>query len=215
MTLVLPGPYKGLRIGLFGGTFNPAHSGHRHLAIMAMQRLQLDWVWWIPAAGNPLKTDQNAYGTRFASASRLAAHPRMRVTDLEVQLGTRYSYDTLRALLPRVRGGEFIWLMGADNLRHFHKWGHWEEIAHLLPIAVIARPGDARLARLSKFARRFSQNRMRTANAAAFTRKQLPAWVYLPTPLDSASSTNLRSKMKSRNPFRRKNIPVSALPKAD
>lgn len=203
MTFVLPGPYKGLRIGLFGGTFNPAHSGHRHLALMAMQRLQLDWVWWLPAAGNPLKTDQNSFDARFASAQRLADHPRMRVSDIEVQLGTRYSYDTLRKLLPRLKGGEFVWLMGADNLRYFHKWGHWEDIASLLPIAVVARPGDARLARLSKFAHRFANARMRPENAAAFSRKSPPAWVYLPTPLHTASSTNLRRKMQARNPFRR------------
>lgn len=203
MSFVLPGPYKGLRIGLFGGTFNPAHSGHRHLALMAMQRLQLDWVWWLPAAGNPLKTDQNSFEARFASAQRLAQHPRMRVSDIEVQLGTRYSYDTLRKMLPRLKGGEFVWLMGADNLRYFHKWGHWEDIASLLPIAVIARPGDARLARLSKFAHRFSNARMRPESAAAFPRHTPPAWVYLPTPLHTASSTNIRNKMQARNPFRR------------
>ncbi|MAP93461.1 MAG: nicotinic acid mononucleotide adenylyltransferase [Ponticaulis sp.] len=203
MTLILPGPYKGLRIGLFGGTFNPAHSGHRHLALLALQRLQLDWVWWIPAAGNPLKEEKNSFEARFASAERMAHHPRMRVTDIERQLGTRYSYDTLRALLPRVGGGEFIWLMGADNLRYFHRWGHWDDLAQLIPIAVIARPGDARLARLSKFAHRFADYRLRPNMAAAFSSHRLPTWTYLPTPLHTASSTNLRRKALARNPFRR------------
>ena len=204
MSLVLPGPYKGLRIGLFGGTFNPAHSGHRHLALLAMERLQLDWVWWIPAAGIPLKTEGNSFESRYASAARVAAHPRMRVSDIEVQLGTRYTYDTLKALLPRVEGGHFIWLMGADNLKNFHKWGNWEDLATLIPIAVIARPGDARLARLSKFAQRFSQKRLNPKLAAAFYRYQPPVWTYLPTPLHSASSTNLRRKSVARNPFRRR-----------
>lgn len=204
MTLRLPGPYKGLRIGLFGGTFNPAHSGHRHVALTSMQRLKLDWVWWIPAAGNPLKTNENSFEARFASASRMAEHPRMRVSDLEVQLGTRYSYDTLRALLPRVQGGEFIWLIGADNLRHFHRWGHWDEIARMLPIAVIARPGDARHARLSKFARRFSDDRLPPKMAAAFTHYAPPVWSYLPTPLHTASSTQIRAQALQRNPFRKK-----------
>ena len=203
MTLILPGPYKGLRIGLFGGTFNPAHSGHRHVALMALQRLQLDWVWWIPAAGNPLKTEQNSFASRFASASRMAAHPRMCVTDLEVQLGTRYSHDTLNALLPRVKGGHFVWLMGADNLRYFHRWGHWDEIAESIPIAVIARPEDARLARLSKFARRFADRRIPPEAAPAFDRLDPPCWTYLPTPLHTASSTQIRRKARSRNPFRR------------
>ncbi len=201
MSLKLPGPYKGLRIGLFGGTFNPAHNGHRHVAMTALQRLRLDWIWWIPAAGNPLKSEQNAFDARFASACRMAQHPRMRVTDIEVQLGTRYSYDTLRALLPRVDGGSFVWLMGADNLRHFHKWGHWDEIAGLLPIAVIARPGDARYARLSKFAQRFSDARLPPDRAAAFHRYDPPVWSYLPTPLHTASSTELRNRSAARNPF--------------
>ncbi|MAK61655.1 MAG: nicotinic acid mononucleotide adenylyltransferase [Ponticaulis sp.] len=204
MSLILPGPYKGLRIGLFGGTFNPAHSGHRHLADLALQRLQLDWIWWIPAAGNPLKSKGNSFDSRFASAVRMADHPRMRVTDIEVQLGTRYSYDTLRALLPRVKGGEFVWLMGADNLRNFHKWGHWDDLAQLVPIAVIARPGDARLARLSKFAHRFSDFRLPSHAAAALTKHELPAWSYLPTQLHTASSTHIRRQTRARNPFRPK-----------
>lgn len=203
MTLRLPGPYKNLKIGLFGGTFNPAHSGHRHLALISMQRLGLDWVWWIPAAGNPLKTELNSFDARFASTERMAHHPRMRVTDLEVQLGTRYSYDTLQALLPRVEGGEFIWLMGADNLRYFHKWGYWDEIANLLPIAVIARPGDARQARLSKFNQRFRHYRLPPKLGARFERFAPPVWTYLPTPLHTASSTQIRAQALQRNPFRR------------
>ncbi len=204
MPLKLPGPYKGLRIGLFGGTFNPAHSGHRHVALISMQRLQLDWIWWIPAAGNPLKDNQNSFEARFASAQRMASHPRMRVSDLEVQLGTRYSYDTIRALLPHVRGGQFIWLMGADNLRYFHRWGHWDQIAHSLPIAVIARPGDARQARLSKFAQRFRNHRLPPQQAKTYPRHGLPAWSYLPTPLHTASSTKIRAQALQRNPFRLK-----------
>lgn len=205
MTLILPGPYKGLRIGLFGGTFNPAHTGHRHVALMSMKRLGLDWIWWLPAAGNPLKTDQNSFEARLSSARRMAAHPRMRVSDLEVQLGTRYTYDTLKALLPRVQGGEFIWLMGADNLRYFHKWGHWDEIADMLPIAVIARPGDARQARLSKYAQRFSEFRVPPRAAAGMRHAQGPVWTYLPTPLHMASSTQIRQDALHRNPFRARN----------
>lgn len=202
MTLRLPGPYKGLRIGLFGGTFNPAHTGHRHLALIALKKLQLDWIWWLPAAGNPLKTDSSSFDARFASARRMAGHPRMRVSDLEVQLGTKYSYDTLRALLPRVHGGSFIWLMGADNLRYFHLWGHWEDIASMIPIAVIARPGDARHARNSKFARRFAASRLAPSQAAGYDSFALPVWSYLPTPLHPASSSDIRAQAQARNPFR-------------
>ncbi len=201
MTLQLPGPYKGLRIGLFGGTFNPAHSGHRHVAELALSRLDLDWIWWIPAAGNPLKTSQSAFEARFASAKRMADHPRMRVTDLERQLGTRYTYDTLNAFLPKVPGGQFVWLMGADNLRYFHRWGHWGEMASLIHFAVIARPGDARLARLSKFARRYAQHRISPRAASSLLSRPLPAWTYLPTPLHTASSTDIRRRAQTRNPF--------------
>lgn len=207
MSLILPGPYKGLRIGLFGGTFNPAHTGHRHVALISMQRLDLDWVWWIPAAGNPLKDKSNSFSARFASARRMARHPRMRVTDIEMQLGTRYSYDTLRTLLPRLNGGEFIWLMGADNLRYFHRWGHWDDIASLIPIAVIARPGDARQARLSKFAHRFAEWRLPPHRAGEFARFEPPIWTYLPTPLHATSSTDLRAQAELRNPFRRQPEP--------
>lgn len=201
MPLHLPGPYKGLRIGLFGGTFNPAHSGHYHVAIQAMKKLQLDYVWWMPASGNPLKAEGSSFAARYASAKRIAVHPRMKVTDLEPQLGTRYSYDTIKALLPHVKGGEFVWLMGADNLRHFHKWSHWEKIASLIPISVIARPGDARLARLSKFAQRFAEWRLPPSQAASFDQYYPPVWSYLPTPLHTASSTNIRRAALARNPF--------------
>ncbi len=154
----LPGPARGLRIGLFGGSFNPAHTGHLHVAETAMKRLQLDWVWWIVARGNPLKTEHGDFDARFASAEAVAGHhPRMIVTDIEKQLGYNYSWQTLLTLAVHAPQTDFVWLMGADNMAGFHHWQRWQEIARLMPIAVIARPGVGPGARNSKFARTFAK----------------------------------------------------------
>ena len=190
--LKLPGPVSGLRIGLFGGSFNPAHSGHMHVAETALQRLQLDWVWWIVARGNPLKTGHGEFPARFASAGGLASHPRMIVTDLENRVGLTYTYDTLHTLIRRAPQAKFVWLMGADNMTGFHRWGRWQDIAGLLPIAIIARPGVGPGARNSPFARRFAACRVPEAQAACLPDMPPPAWVYLSGPMDQESSTRLR-----------------------
>lgn len=190
--LTLPGPTAGLRIGLFGGSFNPAHSGHLHVALTAMKRLQLDWVWWIVANGNPLKTGHGDFDHRFASAEAMADHPRMIVTDIERQLGLTYSHDTLLRLVSHAPEADFVWLMGADNMAGFHLWANWQDIARLLPIAIIARPGVGPGARNSPFARRFAEYRIPEADAAALPGMAPPAWVYLKAPMDPSSSTAIR-----------------------
>ncbi|WP_340692319.1 nicotinate-nucleotide adenylyltransferase, partial [Hyphomonas sp.] len=163
--LTLPGPTRGLRIGLFGGSFNPAHSGHLHVAETAMKRLQLDWVWWIVARGNPLKTAHGDFETRLASARAVARNPRMIVTDIEARLALTYTCDTLAAIVARAPEAHFVWLMGADNMARFHHWKNWQGIAHTLPIAIIARPGSGPGARNSPFARRFARSRVPSAAA--------------------------------------------------
>jgi len=199
----LPGPHRGLRIGLFGGSFNPAHSGHRHVAETALKRLRLDAVWWLVAGGNPLKENHGAFEARLASARRIARHPAMRVTGIERALGVRYTSHLLEKLLPRLGSADLVWIMGADNLGGFHRWGRWADIACRLPIAVVARPGESPKAGLSKFARRFAHSRLPESAAVSLAGRSAPAWVYLTAPLDRASSTALRSRAKSRNPFRR------------
>ena len=164
--LTLPGPTRGLRIGLFGGSFNPAHSGHLHVAETAMKRLQLDWVWWIVARGNPLKTAHGDFAERLASARAVAHHPRMLVTDIEARLGLTYTSDTLAAIVARAPE------------------------AH---IAVIARPGVGAGARNSPFARRFAKSRIPSAAARTLATTPPPAWTYLTAPLDPSSSTALRA----------------------
>lgn len=189
----LPGPTRGLRIGLFGGSFNPAHSGHLHVAETAMKRLQLDWVWWIVARGNPLKSEHGDFSARFASAEAIARrNPRMIVTDLEMQLGFSYSWQTLQVITARAPLTDFVWLMGADNLAGFHRWLCWQDIARLMPIAVIARPGIGAGARNSKFARTFQKDRIPEAFAPLLADCEAPAWVYLNAPLDPSSSTAIR-----------------------
>lgn len=129
--------------GLLGGSFNPAHGGHRRITLFAIDALGLDEAWWLVSPGNPLKprAGMAPLAARFASARRQARRAPIRVTAIERELGTRYTVDTLRALLRRWPKRRFVWLMGADNLAQFHHWRDWRKIARLMPIAVIARPG--------------------------------------------------------------------------
>ncbi len=130
--------------GLLGGSFNPAHGGHRAITLFAIDALGLDEAWWLVSPGNPLKataTDMAPLAKRLASAQHIARRTPIRATAIERQLATRYTVDTLRALVARYPKRRFIWLMGADNLAQFHRWRQWRQIAKVMPIAVIARPG--------------------------------------------------------------------------
>lgn len=193
--LKLPGPYDGLKIGLLGGSFNPAHDGHLHVAETAMNTLELDWVWWLVASGNPLKSDHGDFAKRFESAAKYTrSHPRMRVTDIEAQAGLNYSVDVLREILQRAQRGRFVWLMGGDSLASFHQWRSWQTIAQMLPIAVVSRPGSQRAALSSPFAQRFSRSRISAERRAALPLSRPPAWTYLDAPLNYLSSTKIRGQ---------------------
>lgn len=189
----LPGPARGLAIGLFGGSFNPAHEGHLLVAETALRRLKLDEVWWIVARGNPLKSDHGEYAARLASARAIARGAGMRVTDIEAQLGLTYSIDTLRALRKVAPEARFVWLMGADNMASFPRWKSWEDIARNVPIAVIGRPG-ARITRATAFARKFARHRLPEADAATLSQARAPAWVYIRVRENAISSTALRAR---------------------
>src|SRR6202049_1548159 len=142
--IVLPPNAPGMRIGLFGGTFDPAHAAHRAACLLALRRLGLDRVWWLVTPGNPLKDTKGLapLAERLAAAQALAHHPRIDVTDLEAELGTAYTYETVSYLLRRCPGVHFVWIMGADNLRSFHRWQRWRGLAQLVPIAIVDRlPG--------------------------------------------------------------------------
>ena len=189
----LPGPARGLAIGLMGGSFNPAHEGHLHVAETALKRLRLDAVWWLVARGNPLKSEHGPYADRLASARDLARRPRMLVSDIEKVLGLTYSADTISVLLAAAPSARFVWVIGADNLQTFHQWKDWEGIAARLPIAVIARPG-ARISRASPFARKFAYARIPEVSAPLLAHSPAPAWVYLRARENAASSTALRGR---------------------
>ena len=188
----LPGPARGLAIGLFGGSFNPAHEGHLMVAETALKRLRLDAVWFIVARGNPLKSEHGAFGERLASARQLARSPKLLVSDMEERAGLTYSIDTVRMLQAAVPDAHFVWIMGADNLHGFHRWKDWQAIAARLPIAVIARPG-ARISKASAFARKFAHARIPERDAVSLARRAAPAWVYLRIRENAASSTALRA----------------------
>ncbi len=188
----LPAPTEGLRIGLMGGSFNPAHAGHLHVARTAMKRLKLTHVWWLVARGNPLKSDHGDFAARLASAKKLARPPRMLATDFEARAGLTYAADTLAAIRARAPGAQFVWIMGADSLASFHLWRRWQTIGQTLPIAVIARPGYGLKARSSPFARRFASARLRQSEAAALAASAAPVWVLIEARHIALSSTALR-----------------------
>jgi nicotinate-nucleotide adenylyltransferase len=129
-----------MKIGLFGGSFDPAHEGHAHVAETALKRLRLDRVWWLVSPQNPLKPKASAIAERIASARRQARGPKMIVTDLERRLGCAYTYQTLRALKRLYPGVHFTLIMGADNLAQFRKWRNWREVAAAVPVAIVSRP---------------------------------------------------------------------------
>jgi nicotinate-nucleotide adenylyltransferase len=192
----LPRHAKGLRIGLFGGSFNPPHEGHRLASLIALSRLKLDRIWWLVTPGNPLKQNDGLppLAERMALARQLARHPRIDVTDLETQINTRYTYDTIRWLRQRCPGVDFVWIMGADNLANFHRWQRWRDIASMVAIAVIDRPGSTLKAMQSRGGNWLSRHRLREHEAALLTRFDPPAFAFLHGPRSDLSSTELRKK---------------------
>lgn len=184
------------RIGLFGGSFNPAHRGHRFVALQAMRVLHLDEIWWLVSPGNPLK-DGHAMAplaARLASARRMARRAPIRATAIETRLATRYTIDTLRAIRRRFPRHRFVWLMGADNLAQFHRWRDWRGIARTMPIAVIARPGYMKQALAAPAMGWLRRNQRRQNQAGMWTTWSLPALVLLRFRPDGTSATALRAQ---------------------
>jgi nicotinate-nucleotide adenylyltransferase len=189
-------PYgRGMRIGLFGGTFDPPHAAHRAACILALHRLGLDRVWWLVTPGNPLKDTSGLapLQERMAAARALAHHPRIDVTDFEARLGSPYTYKTISHLIRRCPGTRFVWIMGADNLRSFHRWQHWRDIAALVPIAVIDRLGPSLYATASAAAQALARDRVGESSARALPERKPPAWIYLHGLKSPLSSTALRA----------------------
>ncbi|GGW27598.1 putative nicotinate-nucleotide adenylyltransferase [Gemmobacter lanyuensis] len=190
-----PRATRGMVVGLLGGSFDPAHEGHVHITREALRRFGLDRVWWLVTPGNPLKPRQPApMADRLARARALMQHPRVVITDLEAHLGTRTTAATLKALRARYPRVRFVWLMGADNLVQFHRWDRWEDIMHMVPVGVLARPGWGVRGRLGRAARVYATDRVTEGAAGDLGRRAAPAWVLADVPLNDLSSSAIRAR---------------------
>ena len=187
-----------MRIGLFGGTFDPPHLAHLGASLLALKRLKLDRVWWLVTPGNPLKNTSNLapLAKRIAAARALTNHPRIDVTGLEAVINTKYTYDTISWLLARCPRVRFVWIMGADNLRSFHRWQNWRGIAKLVPIVVVDRLGPSLYAAASPAGQALGYARISEKDAATLPNRRAPAWTYLHGLKSALSSTALRALRK-------------------
>ena len=198
--IVLPPHAPGMRIGLFGGTFDPPHAAHRAASLLALHRLGLDRIWWLVTPGNPLKdvSGLSPLVERLAAARALSRHPSIDVTDFEADLGTNYTYGTVSYLVRSCPGVRFVWIMGADNLRHFHRWQRWREIAALVPIAVIDRLGPSLYSIAGVAGQALAWARLPEAAATTLVNRKPPAWIYLHGLKSPLSSTALRAARARR-----------------
>jgi nicotinate-nucleotide adenylyltransferase len=191
----IPPHGAGQRIGLFGGSFDPAHAGHRLVSLMALKRLQLDWPWWLVSPGNPLKAGRPPpLDQRLHAAAQVAAHPRLVVTGLEAELGTIYTADLVAGLTLRCPAARFVWIMGSDALAQLHLWRDWRAIAASVPIAVVNRPGFELAPLCAPAARALAGFRLPDSSAPALADASPPAWLTLVGPRIRTSSTALRQK---------------------
>jgi nicotinate-nucleotide adenylyltransferase len=184
-----------MRVGLFGGSFNPAHEGHRLVALQCLRRLRLDKVWLLVSPGNPLKDNDAlpSLAERVRATRQLMQHPAIEVTGFEALHGFRYTYDTIQYLTRHFRDAKFVWIMGADNLVQFDRWERWRDIAASIPIAVYARPGSTRRATASSAALSLRSRRLPEAEAETLADRAPPVWVYLHGITSPQSSTAIRA----------------------
>ncbi|HEY1735107.1 MAG TPA: nicotinate-nucleotide adenylyltransferase [Methylovirgula sp.] len=189
-----------MKIGLFGGSYDPPHAGHLAASLIALRRLDLDRVWWLVSPGNPLKDTHRlpSLASRVEAARTLARHPRIEVTGIEARIGTHFTFETVAWLRQHCPGVHFVWLMGADNLAMFHRWRHWQEIASLVPIAVIDRPGWTWSAMSSPAGALLSRARYDESDSRVFAFARPPAFIFLHGPRSDLSSTALRAEAELR-----------------
>jgi nicotinate-nucleotide adenylyltransferase len=195
----MPHVEKGMQIGLFGGSFNPPHAGHALVAEIALRRLALDQLWWIVTPGNPLKRmgELAPLSERLRRSEAIAEDPRIKITAFEVRHHVNYTADTLALVKERNPGVDFVWVMGADNLKNFHRWQRWRQIVMTFPIAVIDRPGSTLSFLSSVVAKTFDYARIDEGDAPRLARMKAPAWTFIHGPRSLLSSTALR---KAVNP---------------
>lgn len=192
---LIPPHAPGMRIGLFGGTFDPPHLAHLGATLLALKRLQLDRVWWLVTPGNPLKDTRGLapLRDRILASRKLTHHPRIDITGLEAVINTRYTFDTVSWLIARCPGVRFVWIMGADNLRSFHRWQRWRGIAHLLPIVVVDRLGPSLYAAASPAGQALARARIPEIAVESLPSRRAPAWSFLHGLKSPLSSTALRA----------------------
>lgn len=189
--------FAGLSIGLLGGSFNPAHAGHRAISLYALKKLALDQVWWLVSPQNPLKAQigMKPLAVRLAGARRMiAGHPRLQATAIETALQTRYTVDTLAALRRHMPKTRFVWLMGADNLREIHRWQRWETLFDTVPIAVFGRPGYVAGRGIGRAGGRFASSFIGHVTPGLLKQRRPPVWGLLGNPKSHLSATALRQK---------------------
>ncbi len=193
---LLPPHAPGMRIGLFGGSFNPPHAGHALVCAIALRRVKLDRLWLMVSPGNPLKDAAGLapLAGRMAAARRLTRDSRVKVTDFEAKIGVRYSYQTVEHLLRACPGVKFVWIMGADNLADFFRWRRWRDIARKMPILVIDRPGSTHRATRGLAAAWFERRRLPESSAKNLALRLPPALIVLHGPRSKLSSTQLRAR---------------------
>jgi nicotinate-nucleotide adenylyltransferase len=193
-----PPPQRRLRVGLLGGSFNPAHAGHVYASVEALKRLALDQVWWLVSPQNPLKPKAGmaSLAARFAAAEAVASHPRIRVTALEARFGTRFTVDTL-SRLATWRGHDFVWLIGADNLLQLPRWRHWRRLFDLASIAAVERQPYSYRSLAGPAAVRFASARLPESRAAELAGSTPPAWAFLRLRPHPASSTAIRGAQRA------------------
>ncbi len=187
--------WRGAKVGLYGGSFNPTHQGHIDLSLMALKKLDLDFIFWLVSPGNPLKENKElpSLEARINGARDRISHPRILVTRLEEDLGTTYTVDTIEALITLAPHTHFIWLMGADNMVQFNHWKDWQKIINTLPIAVLDRPGYSIAALKGQMAGKYARYQVNERAAKKLVTLRAPAWSFIKKPLHPASSTHIRN----------------------
>jgi nicotinate-nucleotide adenylyltransferase len=185
------------RIGLFGGTFNPPHEGHRRASLLALRRLDLDRIWWMVTPGNPLKDNGSvpSLRDRMQAAAQVAAHPRIFVSGAEAGFRTRYTADLIAILQARAPATRFVWIMGSDGLTDFHRWENWQRIAASVPIAVVNRPKTLLAPLSARAVQTLSKYRVDAEDAGILADRAPPAWLNLTGPRVALSSTALRQRV--------------------
>ncbi len=186
----------GKKIGLLGGSFNPAHAAHLEISLVALEKLKLDGVWWLVSPQNPLKSPEGmaSFEERMTSARAMSPEPRIYVTDLEEKMNVRYTVDSVTRITSLLPDTQFVWLMGADNLAEFSQWKDWKKITQTIVFAIFDRPGYSTAAETSEAAAYFQDKEIPSAEAADLCSLKPPAWTFIRDTKNPLSSTDIRRK---------------------